>query len=77
MDLTAIAIVGIIAYSIVSITRAATSNKKSKGSTSALEQEHAQMKQELQKMSERIVVLEKIITDEKYQLNKAFSSLKD
>ena len=76
MDITAIAIVAIICWAIVSVTKPSALKKKDKAFQQGLESEHAQMKQELQEMSDRLAVLEKIVTDEKYQLNKAFDALK-
>lgn len=77
MDITAIAIVGIIAWSVVSIVQGVKPAKKAKAAQGELQSEHEQMKQELAIMSERLAVLEKIVTDEKYQLNREFASLKD
>lgn len=77
MDMTAIAIVAIIAWAIVSITQGQGPRKKSKAAQATLQTEHETMKQELAVMAERLATLEKIVTDEKYQLNKEFASLKD
>jgi len=77
MNLTTIFIVGIIAWAVVSITNRPRPNKKNANIESELKAEHEQMKQELAQMAERLAVLEKIVTDEKYQLNKEFDSLKD
>ena len=76
MDITAIAIVAIICGSIVSLTKHKSPNKKTKNDTAQLQQEHSQMQKELNQMAERLAVLEKIVTDEKYQLNREFESLK-
>lgn len=77
MNMTAIGIVAIIAWAIVSITQGAKPNKKNKATQDQLQNEHEQLKQEIAAMAERLAVLEKIVTDEKYQLNKEFDSLKD
>jgi hypothetical protein len=75
MDITAIAITGIICYGIVSLSRDRTPSKKSKAFESKLQAEHSQMQQELQIMADRLAVLEQIVTDEKYQLKREFDSL--
>lgn len=81
MNLTAIAIVAIICWAIVRLVNGPHDNpkrnKKAKESQSQMEQEHAQMQKDLTAMAERLAVLEKIVTDEKYSLNKEFDSLKD
>lgn len=76
MDMTAVAIVAIICWAIVSLSKPSASKKKDNALKQEFEADQAQMKQELQEMAERLAVLEKIVTDEKYQLNKAFDSLK-
>ncbi|MCW8107561.1 hypothetical protein OPS25_03455 [Alteromonas ponticola] len=70
MNMTAIAIVGIIAWAIVSITDSLRSKnvKKASRDVSQLESEVAQLK-------ERIEVLEKIVTDSNYDLKKQFDDL--
>ena len=75
MDMTAIAIVAIISWAIVSVVQGRPPSKKSKAANSQLQSEHAQMQKDLQVMAERLAVLEKIVTDEKYQLNKELNSL--
>lgn len=75
MDITAIAIVAIICWAIVSLSKSRSPSKKSKDFQGNLHAEHEQMQRQLEAMAERLVVLEKIVTDEKYQLNKEFSSL--
>lgn len=75
MDITAIAVVGIIAYAIVSVAKGPRTSKKNKAFESQLQSEHTQMQQDMQIMAERIAVLETIVTDEKYQLNKKFEGL--
>lgn len=74
--MTSVAIVAIICWAIVSLAKPSTSKKKDKAYYQKLEEEQAQMKQDLEQMSERLSVLEKIVTDEKYELNKAFNDLK-
>ncbi|MFW8590272.1 hypothetical protein ACOI22_05705 [Glaciecola sp. 2405UD65-10] len=75
MDMTAIAIVAIIAWAIVSITKGVKPNRKAQAKQTELQAEQEQIKQDMQLMSERLAVLEKIVTDEKYHLNKKFASL--
>lgn len=77
MNLTAILIVGIITWAIVSLTNGPKANKKADKVYNDLQDEHEKMKQELTQMAERLAVLEKIVTDEKYQLNKKFNALRD
>ncbi|WP_442863980.1 hypothetical protein [Alteromonas sp. ASW11-130] len=68
--MTAIAIVAIIAWVIVSITGSHRSKnlKKANQEVSRLESEIAQLK-------ERVEVLEKIVTDSNYDLKKQFDDL--
>lgn len=71
MDLTAIIIVAIVAWTIVSIIKAAidkSTNKSSSKDVKAYETEIASLK-------ERVSVLEKIVTDDKYDLKKQFEAL--
>lgn len=75
MDITAIAIVAIICWAIVNLSKGRAPNKKSKEFQNELQAEHQQMQQQIETMAERLIVLEKIVTDEKYNLNKEFSSL--
>lgn len=78
MSWTAVLIVGIICWAIVAMTQGRKStSKKDKVSVSEMQNEHEQLKAEIAAMAERLAVLEKIVTDEKYQLNKEFESLKD
>ena len=78
MSWTAVFIVGICCWAIVAITKGAGgSRKKDKQAMSDLQQEHEKLRGELDLMKERLVILEKIVTDEKYDLNKEFANLKD
>lgn len=73
MDLTAIAIVGIVFGVGCSIINSILSYKKEKhknSTSSSFDQ------QELESLKERVATLEKIVTDEKYQLNREFDNLK-
>jgi hypothetical protein len=75
MNMTAIAIVAIVCWAIVSLTNGRPPSKKQKTANSELESKYEQMQKDLNQMAERLAVLEKIVTDEKYQLNKEFNSL--
>ena len=74
MNMTAIAIVAIIAWALVSITTDRKSKRKSKQETLS-SAEKAEMIARMDAMQERIEVLEKIVTDEKYDLNREFENL--
>jgi phage shock protein B len=78
MNLTAIIIIAIICSAIVSIIKTyKKSDQSNKLSKDHMRQYESHIEQKLDAMQERIEVLEKIVTDEKYNLNKAFSDLKD
>ena len=72
MNMTAIAIVAIICWAIVELTNGPRAKKKDKqdnqASNRALE--------EISALKERVETLEKIVTDEKYDLNRQFDDLK-
>ena len=72
MDMTAIAIVAIIAWMIVSIVEA---SKKGQKKQKESEQERNDYSREIEQLKARIEVLEKIVTDDKYTLNKEFANL--
>jgi uncharacterized protein YlxW (UPF0749 family) len=77
MNLTAIIIIAILSSMVVSIVKTVQKNNKSIKHTDALLSEHeSSVEQKLAAMQERIEVLEKIVTDEKYNLNKAIDELK-
>ncbi len=71
MNMTAIAIVAIVCWAIVSIVEAAKSNKKHKIS----QVERDQIEKEIAALKQRIETLERIVTDEKYALKKEFENL--
>ncbi|MFC4700008.1 hypothetical protein ACFO4O_07575 [Glaciecola siphonariae] len=78
MNLTAIIIIAIICSMIVSIVNTVKSGNESKKRTKNLIDEHDQaVNEKLSAMQQRIEVLEKIVTDDKYTLNKEFSNLRD
>jgi predicted PurR-regulated permease PerM len=76
MDFTAIIIIAIICSMVVSIVKIVKkSNSSSKSVNAQLEGYEHSMEQKINSLQARIEVLEKIVTDEKYSLNKAFSEL--
>lgn len=72
MDLTAICIVGIIAWMVVTIVRTFKDGRASKQNT---QREEAALESEVLALKERVSVLEKIVTDENYELKKQFADL--
>ncbi|QJR81790.1 hypothetical protein CA267_013990 [Alteromonas pelagimontana] len=71
MNLTAIAIIAIIAWAVVSIVET-TKDKKKKQQES---KNSGELQNQIAQLKERIEVLEKIVTDENYDLKKQFSNL--
>lgn len=71
MNMTAIAIVAICAWALVSIVNATKDKSKSKKNTKADDA----VQTEMAALRERIEVLEKIVTDENYDLKKQFKDL--
>ncbi|AUC87604.1 hypothetical protein CW735_04820 [Alteromonas sp. MB-3u-76] len=71
MNLTAIAIVAICAWALVSIIETAKDKSKKKIN----DKELGTYKAEIAELKERVSVLEKIVTDEKYDLKKQFADL--
>ncbi len=74
MNLTAIIIVAICVAGITSII-STLSGKKGKRANEFNTQEHNDMLKHIQQMNERIETLERIVTDEKYSLNKEIENL--
>ncbi|NDV89822.1 hypothetical protein GTH32_01255 [Alteromonas sp. 345S023] len=71
MNLTAIFIVGIVCWAIVAIIDSVKDKSKDK-----LSSKQAQTyESEIASLKERVSVLEKIVTDEKYDLKKQFDDL--
>ena len=68
-----VAIVAIICWAVVEVVN----GKKKKRKDGDLEQQVATMSQQMSKMQERIEVLEKIVTDEQYDLKKQFRDLEN
>ena len=71
MNMTAIAIVAICAWALVSVGNGAKDKSKSKKNSKVDEA----MQAEMAALRERIEVLEKIVTDENYDLKKQFKDL--
>lgn len=78
MDLTAIIIIAIVSSAIVSIIKILAKHNRDKISSNAqVSSSQQDLTAQIQALQERVNVLESIVTDEKYSLNKAFSELKD
>jgi phage shock protein B len=75
MNLTAIAIVALVCWAIVELVNGPKSKKKDKKDTTQVNQT-LELERDLEAMRERIETLEKIVTDEKYDLNRQFDDLK-
>lgn len=71
MDMTAIIIVAIVAWTIVTIIQTV----KDKNSSKVSNRETEAYQSEIASLKERVSVLEKIVTDEKYELKKQFDDL--
>lgn len=72
MDITAIAIVGIICWTIVSLFDSRKAKNKTK---QTVVQDNSVMQLQMDQMQARIETLEKIVTDEKYDLHRQFDEL--
>ncbi|BFT31179.1 hypothetical protein D210916BOD24_23550 [Alteromonas sp. D210916BOD_24] len=71
MNMTAVAIVAICAWALVSII----DNAKDKNRKKLNSKEVDAYKTEIAELKERVSVLEKIVTDERYDLKKQFADL--
>lgn len=74
MNVTAVVIVSVIAWAIVKIIRTL---KHTNPNTSIHQEKVTQMEAEITQLKERIVVLEQIVTDEKYDLKQKFKDLEN
>ncbi|AXR05689.1 hypothetical protein [Salinimonas sediminis] len=74
MNLTAIAIVAIVAASIVEIIKAIGRISQKKAASNNNLDEH---RQQIEQLKERVEVLEKIVTDQNYDLKKQFRDLEN
>ncbi|WP_158770807.1 hypothetical protein [Paraglaciecola sp. L1A13] len=72
MNITAVAIVAIICWAIVELTNGSKAKKKNKVTL----QQDAELAQQVADLKARIETLEKIVTDEKYDLHRQFDDLK-
>ncbi|MDP5032456.1 MAG: hypothetical protein NWQ54_07125 [Paraglaciecola sp.] len=72
MNMTAIAIVAIVCWAIVELVNGTRGKKQGKKD----EQKNSDLQQQIVTLKERIETLEKIVTDEKYDLNRQFDDLK-
>jgi phage shock protein B len=75
MNMTAIAIVALVCWAIVELVNGPKGKKKNKKDTEQVDQTH-ELEREVEAMRSRIETLEKIVTDEKYDLNRQFDDLK-
>jgi tetrahydromethanopterin S-methyltransferase subunit B len=75
MNLTAIIIVAICVGGITSII-STLSDRKKKEANALSKKEKSELLSQIDAMSERIATLERIVTDEKYSLNKEFENLR-
>jgi hypothetical protein len=75
MSITAIAIVAIVCWAIVELVNGPKGKKKEKKNSVQIDQAN-DLAREVDAMRERIETLEKIVTDEKYDLNRQFDDLK-
>ncbi len=71
MNMTAVAIVAICAWALVSIIDNAKDKNRKKLNTKEVDA----YKTEIAELKERVSVLEKIVTDERYDLKKQFADL--
>lgn len=71
MNVTAIAIVGIICWALVELVQGGKNKKKGK----AYDSEIAGLQGEIEQMRERIATLERIVTEEPYDLKRKFEDL--
>lgn len=75
MNLTAIIIVGTICWAIVALVNGPKHRKKDNSSQQQAA-ENKTLREDMEKLRERVEVLEKIVTDEKYSLKREFENLK-
>jgi hypothetical protein len=75
MNFTAILIVAIVSWAIVKLVNGPKGKKKDKKETDQINLAN-RLERDMAVMRERIEILEKIVTDEKYDLNRQFDDLK-
>ena len=74
MNITAIAIVALVCWAIVELVNVTKGKKKDKKDAAQINITN-DLEREVEAMRERIETLEKIVTDEKYDLNRQFDDL--
>jgi hypothetical protein len=75
MNITAIVIVAVICWAIVELVNGPKGKKKDKKDADQINLAN-DLERDMAIMRERIEILEKIVTDEKYDLNRKFDDLK-
>ncbi|MEP1447108.1 MAG: hypothetical protein ABJK37_13475 [Paraglaciecola sp.] len=75
MNMTAIAIVALVCWAIVELVNGPRGKSKDKKAAAQVNQTN-ELEREVAAMRDRIETLEKIVTDEKYDLNRQFDDLK-
>lgn len=75
MNMTAIAIVALVCWAIVELVNGPKGKKKDKKVADQVNLTN-DLEREVAAMRDRIETLEKIVTDEKYDLNRQFDDLK-
>lgn len=75
MNMTAIAIVALVCWAIVELVNGPKGKNKDKKDADQVNLTN-DLEREVAAMRERIETLEKIVTDEKYDLNRQFDDLK-
>lgn len=78
MNVTAIAIVAIACYAVVSIVDTIFKKRDNRAKNDMDNTNHAlsSLQDDVTALKSRVETLEKIVTDDKYQLNKEFENLK-
>lgn len=74
MNMTAIVIVAIVCWAIVELVNGPKGKKKDKKDANQINLAN-DLERDMAIMRERIEILEKIVTDEKYDLNRQFDDL--
>ncbi|WP_297819656.1 hypothetical protein [uncultured Paraglaciecola sp.] len=75
MNITAIAIVALVCWAIVELINGPKGKKRNKQDADHINLANG-LEHDIAIMRERIEILEKIVTDEKYDLNRKFDDLK-
>jgi phage shock protein B len=75
MNITAIVIVGLVCWAIVELVNGPKGKKKNKKDADQIHLAN-DLERDMVNMRERIETLERIVTDEKYDLNRQFDDLK-